>query len=97
MPGTATLHVTISEAAEAIARGEVEAGHWDSLDEVVEAALHALHESTLPWTDETDAAEGLSDGATASIRRGMAQAERGEFVDPDDLLREIEARKAQTK
>ena len=97
MPGTATLNVTVSEAAEAIARGEVEAGHWDSLDEVVEAALHALRQSTLVWSDEVEVAEDLSDGATASIRRGMAQAERGEFVDPDDLLREIEARKAQIK
>ena len=90
----ATLHVTVSEAAEAIARGEVEAGHWDSLDEVVEAALHALHQSRLPESDDEDAADELSEHALASIRRGLAQAERGEFVDPDDLLREIEARKA---
>jgi Arc/MetJ-type ribon-helix-helix transcriptional regulator len=64
----------------------VERGPYQSADEFVEQAVQMLHEQE-QWLADNHA------DITAKIEKGYGSAERGEFLDPDQVRAEIDARK----
>jgi antitoxin ParD1/3/4 len=85
------MTVHIKPELEEIITADLKSGGYESVDDYLEDAIELLHEKE-EWLAR-DRAE-----IAAQIERGLAQAERGEFVSPEEvraMLREM--RKAETK
>ncbi|MGA7235047.1 MAG: hypothetical protein WBY44_05185 [Bryobacteraceae bacterium] len=85
------MTVHIKPELEEIITADLKSGGYESVDDYLEDAIELLHEKE-EWLAR-DRAE-----IAGQIERGIAQAERGEFVSPDQaraMLREM--RKAETK
>ena len=87
MPSNVQLNVRVPAELERFAREEVGAGRFASIDEVMVAGLQLLEAMATP------ASEPDVDRLRAKLKRGAAQADRGEFVSPDETLAKIEAMK----
>ncbi|HEY7030799.1 MAG TPA: type II toxin-antitoxin system ParD family antitoxin [Thermomicrobiales bacterium] len=70
------MNVTLTPEAEALVRRQIEAGRFQTADEVIEEALGVL--------DERERMEQLR----AKLQVGIDQADRGELVDWTPELRE---------
>ena len=84
------LHVRVSQDVGRFARSEVDAGHYPSLDEVIEAGLRALQD------DDGFPKVGTPEHAAlkAQLERASKQADEGKFKTWDDLMVRIEEEKA---
>jgi Arc/MetJ-type ribon-helix-helix transcriptional regulator len=85
------MTVHIKPELEEIITADLKSGGYESIDDYLEDAIELLHEKE-EWLAR-DRAE-----VAAQIERGLAQAERGEFVSPNEvrvMLREM--RNAETK
>jgi antitoxin ParD1/3/4 len=82
-----SLNVSLTPELEEFVQQRVATGRYQTASEVVREGLRLLeHEER---TRETAFA-----ALKAKLQRGAAQADRGEFVDPDEVLKKIDARKS---
>jgi putative addiction module CopG family antidote len=75
------MEITLSPSAEKIIRQKMESGAFQSVDEVISAALDVLQQQEEDWA--------------AKIEVGWKQAEAGQLITPGQLKKNLAARKAQ--
>ncbi len=83
MPETSTLNVTVPPELDQFIRERIAAGRNRTASDVVAEGLNLLQQQ------ELDLESALID-LKAKLARGAAQADRGEFVDPKEVLANIE-------
>lgn len=88
MPSNVKLNVIVPAELERFAREEVRDGHFASVDDVMVAGLRIMEAMATPATGED------FEHLRAKLKRAATQADRGEFVDPDETLARIESVKA---
>jgi antitoxin ParD1/3/4 len=86
MPIRTSLNVSLTPELEQFVQGRVESGRYQTASEVVREGLRLLE---LQERDREEAFRALK----AKLARASAQADRGEFVDPDEVLKKIDAMK----
>jgi antitoxin ParD1/3/4 len=77
------VNVTLNSADEDFVRRKVEAGDFESADEVVGAGLRLLQEQEILWADE----------ARRKIEEGWAQAQSGQLHSVEQVRELLTARK----
>lgn len=82
MPVRTSLNVSLTPELEQFVQQRVASGRYQTASEVVREGLRLLEER------ERDRAAALAE-LKAKLQRGAAQAERGEVVDPDVVLKKI--------
>jgi antitoxin ParD1/3/4 len=83
MPSRTNLNVSLTPALDRFVQERVSTGRYQSASEVIRDGLRLLEQQE---RENKLALKSLK----AKVARGAAQAERGEFVDPDEILQEIE-------
>ena len=83
-----SLNVSLTPELERFIQSRVTTGRYQTASEVVREGLRLLE------AQEAQREVALS-ALKAKLARGAAQADRGEFVDPADVLKKIDARKQQ--
>jgi antitoxin ParD1/3/4 len=85
-----SLNVSLTPELGRFVHDRVKTGRYQTASEVIREGLrlleHQEHDRQLALTD-----------LKAKLARGSAQADRGEFVDPDRVLRKIESLKRKRK
>jgi putative addiction module CopG family antidote len=79
------MTIALSPETQRLLDERLKAGGYASPDDAVRAGLLLLRQ-------ERDNAAALAE-VKAKLQRGAAQADRGELVDPDEVLKKIEALK----
>lgn len=77
-----TVNISITPELEAFLRSRVQSGRYQTTSEVVREALRLLERQE----QERDAALKR---VRTKLRRGAAQAERGELIDGDEIYEEL--------
>lgn len=80
--GRTTVNISITPELEAFLRSRVQSGRYQTNSEVVREALRLLERQE----QERDAALKR---VRTKLRRGAAQAERGELIDGDEIYEEL--------
>lgn len=88
MPAKSSLNVSLTPELEKFVETRVSSGRYQTASEVVREGLRLLE---LQERDRDEAHRILK----AKLERAAAQADRGEFVDPDETLRKIQGLKQQ--
>ena len=81
MPALASMNVSLTAELDAFVRERVAAGLYATSSEVVREGLRLLQQR------EREADESLA-ALRSQLQRGIEQADRGEFVDGDEVFRE---------
>ena len=81
-----SLNVSLTPDLDRFVHERVATGRYQTASEVIREGLRLLEQQER----DREAAFGA---LKIKLERAAAQADRGEFVDPDDLLKEIEALK----
>ena len=81
-----TLNVSLTPELDQFVHDRVASGRYQTASEVVRDGLRLLEHQ------ERDRQAAL-DSLRAKLDRGLAQADRGEFVTPADVLRQVETLK----
>jgi antitoxin ParD1/3/4 len=82
MAGRATVNVSITPELDAFLQSRIATGRYQTTSEVVREALRLLERQ------ENERAEILR-ALKSRLRRGAAQAERGELIDGDQVFDEM--------
>jgi putative addiction module CopG family antidote len=82
------MEIRLSPELAAVVERDVAAGRFASVDEYIAEAIELLHERE-PWRDEP--LEELN----ASLEEAIAEAERGELADVEQVRREMREMKAE--
>ncbi len=88
MPTEHSVNVSLSPELERFVKGRVATGRYQTASEVVREGLRLLE------AQERQGEEALN-ALKATLDRGAAQADRGEFIDPGQVLGNIDARRRQ--
>jgi antitoxin ParD1/3/4 len=83
-----SLNVSLTPELDQFVQQRVATGRYQTASEVIREGLRLLEHQ------ERDR-EAAFLALKKKLDRGAAQAERGEFVDPDEVLKKIESRKRQ--
>lgn len=87
MPAQSTLNVSLTPELERFVQERVSSGRYQTASEVVREGLRLLesreHERQLAFNT-----------LKSKLQRAAAQADAGEFADPDELLKKIKSRRA---
>ena len=86
MPAKSTLNVSLTPELEKFVQSRVSSGRYQTASEVVREGLRLLE---LQERDREAAFIALQ----GQLNRGAAQADRGEFVDPAEVLKRIDDRR----
>lgn len=81
-----SLNVSLTPELDEFVQARVATGRYQTASEVVREGLRLLERQE---RDRDAAFQALK----AKLRRGAAQAERGEVIDPEETLRKIEVMK----
>lgn len=81
-----SLNVSLTPELDQFVQDRVATGRYQTASEVIREGLRLLEHQE---RDRETAFVALK----AKLQRGAAQADRGELVEPDEVLRKIEARK----
>lgn len=79
----ASLNVSLTPELERFVQDRVATGRYQTASEVVREGLRLLEH-------QEEQRESALAALKAKLQRGAAQAERGELVDPDEVLKKIE-------
>jgi antitoxin ParD1/3/4 len=79
-----TVNVSLTPELDAFLQSRVESGRYQTTSEVVREALRLLERQ------ERDREEALAQ-LKAKLERGIAQADRGELLDGDEVFEELRA------
>lgn len=90
MPAQSSLNVSLTPELERFVQARVATGRYQTASEVVREGLRLLE---LQERERDEAFRALK----AKLDRGAAQADRGELIDPADVLKRIDARRAARK
>ena len=82
MPVRTSLNVSLTPELEAFVQSRVASGRYQTASEVIREGLRLLEE-------REQAREAALEEPRAKLRRGIAQAERGELLDGDSVFEEI--------
>jgi antitoxin ParD1/3/4 len=88
MPTRTTLNVSLTPELEKFIQSRVATGRYQTASEVIREGLRLLQ---LLERDRDEAFKALK----AKLKRGAEQAERGEFVEPEEVLKKIDKLRAQ--
>ena len=88
MPAKSSLNVSLTPELERFVQARVATGRYQTASEVVREGLRLLEAQEREYDEAFKALK-------AKLDRGAAQADRGELIDPADVLKKIEARKKQ--
>lgn len=81
------MNVSLTEELEELVQRQVESGRYGSASEVIRAGLRLL--------DQEDALREMWLAETrAQVRDGIEQAERGDFVDGEEVVARVKKRAA---
>ena len=86
MPAKNSLNVSLTPQLDRFVQDRVASGRYQTASEVVREGLRLLE---LQEREREEAFAALK----AKLARGAAQADRRELIDPEDVLRKIDARK----
>jgi antitoxin ParD1/3/4 len=81
-----SLNVSLTPELDQFVQERVATGRYQTASEVIRDGLRLLE------NQEREREANLA-GLKAKLKRGAAQADRGEFVEPDAVLKRIDARK----
>ena len=81
-----SLNVSLTPELERFVQDRVASGWYQTASEVVREALRLLEQ-------QEREREAAFQSLKAKLDRGAAQADRGEFVEPDEVLKKIDALK----
>ena len=81
-----SLNVSLTPELERFVQDRVASGRYQTASEVIREGLRLLEQ-------QEREREATLAALKAKLERGAAQADRGEFVDPDEVLQRIEAMK----
>jgi antitoxin ParD1/3/4 len=84
MAARTTVNISITPELDAFIQSRVATGRYQTTSEVVRDALRLLERQ------ETEREEALRQ-VKAKLRRGAAQADRGELLDGDEVFEELRA------
>jgi antitoxin ParD1/3/4 len=81
------MNISIHPQLAKFVEEQVKAGHYESTDEMINAALARLQ-------NDSESSAGLTDDLRKEIALGLEEAERGELVEwnPDEIWEEVERR-----
>ena len=81
-----SLNVSLTPELDQFVRDRIATGRYQTASEVIREGLRLLEQ-------QEREREAAFQALKAKLERGAAQAERGEVVDPDELLKKIDALK----
>jgi antitoxin ParD1/3/4 len=84
MASRTSLNVSLTPELDRFVQNRVATGRYQTASEVIREGLRLLEQQE---RDRDAAFEALK----GKLKRAAAQAERGELVEPDDVLKQIEA------
>jgi antitoxin ParD1/3/4 len=87
MPTRTSLNVSLTPKLEKFVHDRVSEGRYQTASEVVREGLRLLEQ-------EERRREAALKALKAKLKRGIAQADRGEFVIPEEVMKRIERLKA---
>jgi antitoxin ParD1/3/4 len=87
MPTRTSLNVSLTPKLEKFVHDRVSEGRYQTASEVVREGLRLLEQ-------EERRREAALKALKAKLKRGIAQADRGEFVTPEEVMKRIERLKA---
>ena len=82
MPVRVSLNVSLTPELEQFVESRVASGRYQTASEVIREGLRLLEE-------RDQARQAALEDLRAHLRRGVEQADRGEFLDGDAVLKEI--------
>jgi antitoxin ParD1/3/4 len=88
MPAKNSLNVALTAELQQFVQERLKSGRYQTASEVVREGLRLLEQ-------QERQREAVFESLKIKLRRGSRQADRGEFVNPGQVLRQIAARKRQ--
>jgi len=82
------MEIRLSPEIEAVVKRDMASGRYGSVEDYIAEAVETLHERR-QWIGETLAEE------RAKLEESLAEAERGELLDEDEVRRRMRAMKTQ--